>query len=75
MGVKVRRWGSLALVLIMVMLSAVGVGAESGTKSLIINPDPKSDLQVRLWTDKCTSDPSYRVGESVQLYFEVSENA
>ena len=75
MGVKVRRWGSLALVLIMVMLSAVGVGAESGTKSLIINPDPKSDLQVRLWTDKGTSDPSYRVGESVQLYFEVSENA
>ncbi|NLA59302.1 MAG: DUF4384 domain-containing protein [Firmicutes bacterium] len=71
----VRSWRGLAVVLIIVVLSAVGASAESGTKSLIINPNPKSDLQVRLWTDKGTSDPSYRVGENVQLYFEVSENA
>jgi hypothetical protein len=71
----VRLWRCLALVLAVVMLSTLVVSAESGTKSLIINPSPKSDLRVRLWTDKGTSEPSYRVGESVQLYFEVSENA
>lgn len=70
-----RRWGSLVLVILLLGLSAVGVSADSQTKSLIINPSPKSDLQVRLWADKGTSDPTYRVGEKVQLYFEVNQNA
>ncbi|HHV92949.1 MAG TPA: DUF4384 domain-containing protein [Firmicutes bacterium] len=70
-----RSWGALGAGLLIVMLLVSGVGAESGIKSLIINPNPKSGLKVRLWTDKGSSEPSYRVGEKVQLYFEVSDNA
>ena len=70
-----RRWGSLVLTVLLLSLLATGVSADSQTKSLIINPSPKSDLQVRLWSDRGTSDPAYRVGERVQLYFEVNENA
>ena len=70
-----RRWGSLMLVVLLLGVFASGVSADSQTKSLIINPSPKSDLQVRLWADKGTSDPAYRVGERVQLYFEVNQNA
>ncbi|NMB46296.1 MAG: DUF4384 domain-containing protein [Firmicutes bacterium] len=70
-----RRWGSLLVAVMLVSLLALGVSADSQTKSLIINPSPKSDIQVRLWADKGTSDPAYRVGERVQLYFEVNQNA
>ena len=70
-----RRWNSLVLVVLLLAVFTVGASADPQTKSLIINPSPKSDLQVRLWTDKGTGDPAYRVGERVQLYFEVNQNA
>ena len=66
----------LCAILIMVSvlgLIAVSAHADPQTKSLIINPT--TDLEVRMWADKGGSEPAYRVGEKVQLYFEVSENA
>lgn len=69
-----KRWYGILIVVTLLSLCAVSAYADPQTKSLIINPD-KTDLDVRIWADKGGTRPSYRVGEEVQLYFEVSENA
>lgn len=65
----------LWVVCVVFLLAAITTvaGADPKTKALIINP--KSDLEVRLWTDKGSNNLVYRVGEKVQFYFEVNENA
>ncbi len=68
----VKRSLGLLLTLSLLILVTAGVSAEPQTKSLIINP--KESFEVRMWADR-GGESAYRVGERVQLYFEVSENS
>ncbi|WP_223299687.1 DUF4384 domain-containing protein [Meiothermus taiwanensis] len=59
-------------------LLGLALGQALTPKSIIVNPTPPPDLQVRVWVDKDpnkTGNPVYRFGENIQISVQVTQPA
>lgn len=65
----------LALLLGLALASAF---AQVRPQSIIVNPVPPNDLQVKVWVDKDpgkTGDPVYNFGENIEISVQVTQDA
>lgn len=66
-----------ALLLILAFVTAVAM-AQLRPQSIIVNPNPPTDLQVRIWVDKDpgkTGNPVYQFGEPIVISVSVTQPA
>ncbi|GIW29941.1 MAG: hypothetical protein KatS3mg071_0115 [Meiothermus sp.] len=59
-------------------LLGLALGQALTPKSIIVNPAPPPDLQVRVWVDKDpnkTGNPVYQFGENIQISVQVTQPA
>ncbi len=61
----------MGILLLVALFSLVGLGQPVAPKGIIIEPPDVSGLSVRIWVDK----GAYTVGETIQVHFEVNEEA
>lgn len=59
------------VLMLTVLTGFVGLGQPVAPKGIIIEPPDATGLTVRIWVDKGI----YAVGETIQVHFEVSEQA
>ncbi len=68
-----REWFrvGMGILVLVALFSLVGLGQPVAPKGIIIEPPDASGLSVRIWVDK----GAYTVGETIQVHFEVNEDA